>query len=78
MVITLNALPSIPGPPLSYTVPVDTSSIVTSSPTVVTRFRRVVPGTYLIRIQVDGASSALTVDSSTGLFDGPTVEVTSP
>ena len=33
--------------------------------TLVARFKRVVPGTYLIRIQVDGSSSALTVDPGT-------------
>ena len=57
---------------------IDTSGFGAPPPTVVARFKRVVPGTYLIRINVDGSASALTVDSGTGLFNGPTVEVTTP
>ena len=79
VVITLNSLPSdSPPSSLSYTLSVDTSPFASPAATLVTRFQRVVPGTYLIRIQVDGASSALTVDSGTGFFSGPTVEVTTP
>ena len=79
VVITLNSLPSdSPPSPLSYTLSVDTSAFATPEATLVARFKRVVPGTYLIRLQVDGSSSALTVESGTGLFSGPTVEVTTP
>ncbi|HLK88348.1 MAG TPA: DUF4255 domain-containing protein [Polyangia bacterium] len=79
VVITLNSVASASPPsPLSYTLSVDTSGFTSPQTALVARFKRVVPGTYLIRIQVDGSSSALTVDPGTGLFDGPTVEVTTP
>ena len=35
----------------------------------------VADGTYLVRVQVDGADSPLDVDSMTGRFDGPTVTI---
>ncbi len=36
----------------------------------------IVPGEYLVRVQVDGAESPLKRDPATGRFIGPTVEVT--
>jgi hypothetical protein len=42
------------------------------SPLVSIPYSNVVAGTYLVRVQVDGAESVLTRDSA-GLFTGPTV-----
>jgi hypothetical protein len=62
----------------AYTVPVDLDPGAGSTTVVVARFRRVVPATYMIRIQVDGATSALTIDPTSGMFGGPLVEVPTP
>jgi hypothetical protein len=37
-----------------------------------------VPGTYLVRVQVDGATSALDADPATGRFATPFVPVPLP
>lgn len=42
------------------------------SPTVSVPYKGVAPGTYLVRLQVDGAQSLLTTDSN-GVFNGPQV-----
>jgi archaellum component FlaF (FlaF/FlaG flagellin family) len=81
VLLYLNERQTVPGPTArAYTVPVETSSITTPANTVVARFRRVVAGTYLIRIQVDGATSALSVnpDPNDPRFNGPLLEVTTP
>jgi Pvc16 N-terminal domain len=44
------------------------------SPTVSVPYSGVTPGTYLVRLQVDGAQSLLTIDSN-GVFNGPTVNL---
>jgi hypothetical protein len=83
VVLLLNQLPpagSPPETPLSYTFvappPFSLASppIVPSppSPIVSIPYFGVTPGSYLVRVQVDGAESLLTQDS-TGLFTGPKV-----
>jgi hypothetical protein len=44
------------------------------SPTVSVPYSGVMPGTYLVRLQVDGAQSLLTTDSN-GVFNGPKVNL---
>jgi hypothetical protein len=41
--------------------------------TVVVPFQKILPGTYLVRVQVDGAESALTMDS--GIFANPRIAI---
>jgi Pvc16 N-terminal domain len=55
--------------PDAYTLPA--TPLTADSPTVVFPVRRVRPGTYLVRVQVDGAESRL--DLAGGTFSDPTV-----
>ena len=43
--------------------------------TVVFETKGIVPGTYLLRLQVDGAATALDIDPATGQFIGPTITI---
>ena len=73
--------PSIPPPvPLAYSFQCEPPYVLASppalepppSPNVAIPYTGVVPGNYLVRVQVDGAESVLTQDSS-GSFNGPQV-----
>jgi hypothetical protein len=78
--ILLNELQVTAGPTArAYTVPVAARDEASPPSTTVTaQFRRVVPGTYLVRVQVDGATSALDADPATGRFATPFVPVPLP
>jgi hypothetical protein len=81
VVVFLNELPGSVSPPTgrAYTLPVEgrpPESAPAASITV--RFRRVVAADYLVRVQVDGATSSLETDPVTGEFSGPTVTVFIP
>jgi Pvc16 N-terminal domain len=75
--------PASPPPtPLAYSFVADPSYSLLSPPpsppppstTVSVPYSGVTPGTYLVRIQVDGAQSLLTADSN-GVFNGPVVNL---
>ena len=61
----------------AYTLPVPgrPSTAPDDSDTVVVQFRSVVAATYLVRMQVDGATSALIPATADGQFTSPTVVV---
>lgn len=70
--LLLSSLPGVPQQAFSFSStgrPAATSSI--SLP-----IKGVPAGTYIVRLSIDGAASALTTDSVTKLFNGPTVVVT--
>jgi hypothetical protein len=79
VVIFLNELQGTPAPATarSYSFVLDARPEGAPTNSVTTAFKRVAAGTYLVRVQVDGAISALTVDTTTGAFNGPTVVVPS-
>jgi hypothetical protein len=70
--LLLNSLPGVAQQAFSFSStgrPAATSSITFPI--------KGVPGaTYIVRLSIDGAASALTVDNATKLFNGPTVVVT--
>lgn len=68
-VLLLNAVSG--GPPTAFSSTATVSA--TDSNQVILNIANVPAGSYLVRIQVDGAESLLTVNSGTGLLDGPTV-----
>lgn len=69
------ALNSRPGDPLqAYSF--SSGGRATATNTVTFAVAGVPAGTYIARLSVDGAATALTVDSGTKLFNGPTVVVT--
>jgi hypothetical protein len=83
VVLLLNQLlpPSSPPPvPLSYSFQAEPPYVLSSppsiepppSPNVSVPYTGVVPGNYLVRVQVDGAESILTQDAN-GNFNGPQV-----
>lgn len=83
VLLMLNQLPqsvSPPSTPLAYSFQAEPPYSLLSppgttpppSPTVTVPYSGVVPGTYLVRLQVDGAQSQLTTDSN-GVFNGPQV-----
>lgn len=69
IVLLLNSIP--PAPPAAYT----SIGVVSTAdaPSIVVSIANVPTGTYLVRVQVDGAESQLTFNTATNLFDGPTV-----
>lgn len=85
--VTLNVVPNIgPGqrailllssqpadPPAAYTSLATVQAA--SSGQVTLQFENVPSGTYLARLQIDGAESPLTVDPATGQYNGPTVSM---
>jgi hypothetical protein len=81
VVIFLNELPGSVSPPTdrAYTLPVPgRKESDPPAPSVSVRFRNIAIGFYLLRVQVDGATSALVSDPTTGLFIDPVVEVHLP
>jgi len=61
----------------AYTLPLDKRRDTDAPNQVTIKFKRVIAGTYLVRIQVDGAASSLVSDAS-GRFVSPTVVVPIP
>lgn len=57
----------------SYNLPAEVDPVNPSI--LVARSPRVAAGTYLVRVQVDGVASELTVAATSGLYDGPEVIV---
>jgi hypothetical protein len=82
VVVFLNELPApgSAGTARAYTLPVDAppSSAPAESNTVSVKFKHVVAGVYLVRLQVDGATSALVSESGTGRFIAPSVDIEAP
>jgi len=85
VMLLLNQTPgtlSPPGTPLSYTFAAPPPYTLASPPAqtpppssrVSIPYSGVVPGSYLVRVQVDGVESLLTQDSS-GVFNGPQVNL---
>jgi hypothetical protein len=79
VVVYLNELQA-PGATVTghaYTLPVGgrPTTAPPDSDTVVVQFRSVVAATYLVRLQVDGATSALVPATAGGQFSAPTVVV---
>lgn len=83
VLLLLNQLPqtvSPPGTPLAYSFQAEPPYSLLSPPstdpppsvTVSVPYSGVVPGTYVVRLQVDGAQSLLTTDNN-GIFNGPQV-----
>lgn len=68
-VLLLNSIP--PAPPVAYA----STSVVSSAdaPSIVINIANVPTGSYLVRVQVDGAESQLTFNAGTHLLEGPTV-----
>jgi hypothetical protein len=80
VVVFLNELPGSVSPPSgrAYTLPVEARKETDPTDRVAVRFRQVAAGDYLVRVQVDGATSALAADPTTGLFISPFVTVPIP
>jgi hypothetical protein len=85
VLLLLNQVPQAGSPPPSplaysfaaeppYSLLSPPSSPPPPSPTVSVPYSGVTPGTYLVRLQVDGAQSLLTTDSN-GVFNGPQVNL---
>jgi uncharacterized protein DUF4255 len=77
LTLLLNEFNPAPGAvPRAYSFPAPPSNGlpdgVADAASITIPFRRVAPGTYLVRVQVDGAESVLT-QSGTGLFAAPRV-----
>jgi hypothetical protein len=70
-ILLLNSLPA--DPPAAYTSL--TTVQAADSGQVTLQFENVPSGTYLARLQIDGAESPLTVDPATGQYNGPTVSM---
>jgi Pvc16 N-terminal domain/IPT/TIG domain len=70
--LALNSLPGAPQQAFSFS---STGRAVATS-TIALPIKGVPAGTYIVRLSVDGAATALTVDGVTKLFNGPTVVVT--
>jgi uncharacterized protein DUF4255 len=68
-VLLLNSV--APAPPKAYTSTGVVSTADTSS--IVINIANVPTGTYLVRVQVDGAESQLTFNAATHVLEGPTV-----
>jgi hypothetical protein len=68
-VLLLNSI--APAPPAAYA----SIGVVSTAnaPSIVINIANVPNGTYLARVQVDGAESQLTLNAATQVFDGPTV-----
>ena len=79
-VVFLNELPGSVSPPSgrAYTLPVEARKETDPTDRVSVRFRQVAAGDYLVRVQIDGATSALAADPTTGLFISPFVTVPIP
>jgi len=80
VVIFLNELQtgSDPPPARAYTIPADGRTDPTPLTSITVKFRRVLAAVHLIRVQVDGVTSALVSDPTTGKFIAPTVEIPIP
>lgn len=70
-VLLLNSIP--PAVPAAYA---STSVVATAdAPSIVINIANVPTGTYLVRVQVDGAESQLTFNAVTHVLEGPTVSM---
>ncbi|HEY5055267.1 MAG TPA: hypothetical protein VII58_03855, partial [Acidobacteriaceae bacterium] len=70
-VLLLNSIP--PAPPAAYA---STSVVSTAeAPSIVINIASVPTGTYLVRVQIDGAESQLTFNAVTHVLEGPTVSM---
>jgi hypothetical protein len=70
-VLLLNSIP--PAPPTAYA---STSVVSTAdAPSIVINIANVPTGSYLVRVQVDGAESQLTFNAGTHVLEGPTVSM---
>ncbi len=76
-VLLLNRLlaPGAPDDAVAAAYSFRSEPLTEDTPTVSFDVEGVVDGTYLVRIQVDGAESPLTVDDTTGRFDEPKVVI---
>ncbi|HEU4730654.1 MAG TPA: DUF4255 domain-containing protein [Kofleriaceae bacterium] len=74
--LMLSPMPGIPGASYAFEAPSrDVPAAPDETATIVVPISGVAAGTYLVRVQVDGAQSPLGFDAGTGAYNSPTVAI---